>query len=108
MTAIIVEKANGKILSVEASGHTGYAESGEDIVCAALSAIIQTAALGLTEVAKIAATIDRNDEDGYFRLTLPSLGEEKRHEADLILETALCGITDIAKSYTDFIKLEVK
>ena len=55
MTAIIVEKANGKILSVEASGHTGYAESGEDIVCAALSAIIQTAALGLTEVAKIAS-----------------------------------------------------
>ena len=74
MTAIIVEKANGKILSVEASGHTGYAESGEDIVCAALSAIIQTAALGLTEVAKIAATIDRNDEDGYFRLTLKSRG----------------------------------
>lgn len=81
MTAIIVEKANGKILSVEASGHTGYAESGEDIVCAALSAIIQTAALGLTEVAKIAATIDRNDEDGYFRLTLPSLGEEKRAQS---------------------------
>ena len=108
MTAIIVEKANGKILSVEASGHTGYAEYGEDIVCAALSAIIQTAALGITEVAKIAATIERNDEDGYFRLTLPSLGEEKRREADLILETALRGITDVSQSYPDFIKLEVK
>lgn len=108
MTSVIVKKTNGSVVSLVASGHTGYAESGEDIVCAAISAIIQTAAMGLTEVAGIKARVDRNDEDGYFGITLPSLGEDKRRDADLIIETALRGIADIEKSYPDFINLEVK
>lgn len=108
MTSVIVTMAHGKIVSVEASGHTGYAESGEDIVCAALSAIVQTAAMGIIEVAGIDARIVRNDEDGYFKLTLPALSEGKRRDADLILETALRGIADVSQSYPDFIDLEVK
>lgn len=108
MTRVIVKATNGKIVSLEASGHTGYAECGEDIVCAALSAIVQTAAMGITQVAGIKARIDRDDENGYFKLTLPVLSGEERRDADLILETALRGIADVAESYPDFINLEVK
>lgn len=37
---------------IEATGHSGYAEPGKDIVCAAVSAILTTAALGLEALAK--------------------------------------------------------
>lgn len=34
------------------NGHANYAEHGQDIVCAGVSAIIQSAILGLEEIAK--------------------------------------------------------
>ncbi|MBQ9855288.1 MAG: ribosomal-processing cysteine protease Prp, partial [Clostridia bacterium] len=37
----------GMIWGFEASGHAGYAESGSDIVCAAISALTQATAGGL-------------------------------------------------------------
>lgn len=38
--------------SIEIDGHAGYAEYGNDIVCAAVSAILQTAQLGLIKLAQ--------------------------------------------------------
>ena len=44
MTEITVFLKGGKPIGFDAHGHTGYAECGEDIVCAAVSAITQTQA----------------------------------------------------------------
>ena len=49
MTEITVFLKGGKPIGFDAHGHTGYAECGEDIVCAAVSAITQTAAMGVSE-----------------------------------------------------------
>jgi uncharacterized protein YsxB (DUF464 family) len=37
---------NGE-MKIHAAGHAGYAEHGKDIVCAAISTIMQTALLGI-------------------------------------------------------------
>ena len=49
MTTITVFYRGERIAGFRAKGHSGYAESGSDIVCAAVSAITQTACLGLME-----------------------------------------------------------
>ncbi len=108
MTTVVVRLNQGKILSLEASGHTGYAESGEDVVCAALSAIVQTAALGLERVLRTNASVERRDEDGYFKISLDFVPEREKAGAEIVMRTALCGIADLADGYPDFIKLEVK
>lgn len=108
MTVIKVKRVSGHIVSVEALGHTGFAANGEDIVCAALSSIIQTAALGLMGVAGLKLSLDRRDDDGYIRFTLnDELSERERRDADMILETMLCGVSDLYESYSDYINLEV-
>ena len=38
------------MLGFSAKGHAGYADAGEDIVCAAISALTQATEYGLTEV----------------------------------------------------------
>jgi len=38
--------------SIEIEGHADYAEHGSDIVCSAVSAVLQTAQLGLLQIAK--------------------------------------------------------
>lgn len=43
MTCVSFFKRNGKYESVSVSGHSGYAESGSDIVCAAVSSSVNLA-----------------------------------------------------------------
>ena len=53
MTSITFHSADGRIDGFVVEGHSGYAEAGSDIVCAAISA-----AVGLTECA-INEVLDR-------------------------------------------------
>lgn len=50
MTKIRVTQANGRMV-IEVDGHADYAPHGQDIVCAGISAIMQTCALGLQAIA---------------------------------------------------------
>ena len=107
MTKVTVTRKGGKIVALDCDGHTGYGVEGEDIVCAALSSVVQTAVLGLMGVAGINAKLKRGD--GTLSLKLPEgLSDEARHDADTILETMLLGVADLYEGYSDFIELEVK
>jgi uncharacterized protein YsxB (DUF464 family) len=107
MTSVKVTRQDDHIISVECSGHTGYAERGEDIVCAALSSVVQTALLGLTAVAGIRVKCERRDEEGYIKFQVENLKLQERRDADMILGTMLAGVTDLYQGYSDFIELEV-
>ncbi|MEG2159331.1 MAG: ribosomal-processing cysteine protease Prp, partial [Clostridia bacterium] len=101
MTTIKIKKENGSIVRVTSSGHAGYRD-GEDIVCAGISTILQTALLGLLSVAGINVKFDRDEEEGFLQFTLPEdMSREQRHDADVILGTMLCGLTDFYQEYSD-------
>ncbi len=109
MTKITVSKKNNKIVDVECDGHTNYGEKGEDIVCASLSSIVQTAVLGLLMIALIELEMKRDDDRGYLKFTLPEkLSEEQDTKACAILDTMLCGVSDLYETFSDYIELEVK
>lgn len=109
MTKVTITKRNNKIATVECDGHTNYGESGEDIVCAALSSVVQTALLGLLVVACVEVDINRNDEEGYLKFSLPqNLNNADAEKCEVILQTMLCGVSDLHTGFSDFIELEVK
>jgi len=108
MTIVKVTRKNGHVVSLRADGHTGYGVEGEDIVCAALSSVIQTAVLGLMRVAGINVEFETDADGGVLELVIPDLSDNDRHNADMILDTMLCGIADLHEGYSDFIELEVK
>lgn len=108
MTDIKITKKGNSIVEVEAEGHTGYGEAGEDIVCAAVSTLLQSALLGLLQVVGINVKFSVDEEKGSLRFTLPqNLSPQERHDADVVLNTMLCGIQDIYTEYSDYINLEV-
>jgi len=108
MTDITITRKNNSVVEVEASGHTGYGEEGEDIVCAGISTLLQASLLGLLQVAKINVKYKIDTETGKLKVTLPeNLTEEERHDADVILNTLLVGLQDFYTEYSDFINLEV-
>ena len=104
MTTITVFVKDDRITGFRAKGHSGYAQRGEDIVCAAVSALTQTACMGLTELVKADAVISQ--KDGELRLEIPEgLEPEKRDKAELLLRMMLMGLRSVEKDYSDYLKI---
>lgn len=109
MTKVRFSRRGGKFSAVECEGHTGYAEEGSDIVCAALSSVVQTAVLGLMQIAGINVKYTVNEEKGYLKAELPEkMTDMQEHDADIILKTAYLGASDLYETFSDFIILEVE
>ncbi|MDR2047744.1 MAG: ribosomal-processing cysteine protease Prp [Clostridiales bacterium] len=108
MTNVKFFKNNGGFYRIVCDGHTDFGVAGEDIICAALSSIVQTAALGILQVAGVNAVLKKDDGAGYFEMTLPdNITERVKHDADVILNTLYLGVADLHSGYSDFIELEV-
>ena len=109
MTNVVVVNHNYSICSVECYGHTGYGVEGEDVVCAALSSIVQTALLGLLQVVGVRVDYKTDEKRGYLKMTLPEdMDRKMRRECDIVLDTMLLGVADLNQGYSDFVNLEVK
>lgn len=109
MTNILIKKRKGNIVAFEISGHTGYADNGKDIVCAAVSSISQSACLGIKNVLKINALIKTNPKDGYLSLRLPKdITLKQMEDSQIVLETMKQSLEDLLFDYKDYIKLEVQ
>ena len=104
-----VEKIDAEVgAKVELEVLMFVGDEGEDIVCAAVSSVIQTAVLGLMRLSGIDVRYEVDEKRGYLSATLPEkLTEMQRHDADLILRTAYLGVSDLYEGFSDFINLEV-
>lgn len=104
MTEVTFFRCGGRMAGFEAQGHTDSAEEGQDIVCAGISALTQTALIGIREY--LCADCAYKVADGYLYCMLSSeLSEKAWHEAEIILETMALGIRSLAETYSDYIKL---
>ncbi|MEA2688441.1 MAG: uncharacterized protein QOD51_1048 [Candidatus Eremiobacteraeota bacterium] len=90
-----------RLSSVFSTGHAGQGEPGEDIACAAVSALLQAAWAGLTDVARVKVTGHRRSGDLLMRWP-----EDARDRADVhaIVATAELAIEQIAKQYRGAIR----
>ncbi len=100
MTCITITRSRGHIVKVKAEGHTGYAESGSDIICAAVSALTQAAREGLEKV--LGMKVKDSTRDGFKEFSI----KEYNPESDAILETMALALKDIAKQYPRYLKTE--
>lgn len=94
---------DSSIRGYSVKGHAGYAESGEDIVCAAVSAITQTALLGLIEFLENEIQW-KIDDQGYLECWLAQeLEPAKQEKAQLILHTMELGLRNIQQGYEQYL-----
>lgn len=109
MTKVKFSRCDGRFVGVECEGHADYAEEGCDIVCAALSSVVQTAVLGLMQIVGVNVDYTVDEERGYLKAILPKgISQNQAHDADIILKTAYLGASDLYETFSDFISLEVE
>jgi hypothetical protein len=95
------------VIGYEIKGHTGFAEAGQDIVCAAVSVLAQTGANALEKLAGLKPRIQM--EDGYLQVMLPkNLQESEREQAKTILDTILVGLEEVVEAYPRYVKLKYR
>ncbi len=96
---------DGFIQAFSIKGHAGYDEAGRDIVCAAVSAVAQTAIIGLTDI--VGLKPDYHQQDGFLQCILPDgLSKQDRKKAEIVLGTMLAGLKSIQYGYPDFISIK--
>ena len=95
---------NDRITGFSVSGHSGYAENGADIVCAAVSAVVTMAEATINDVCGAKAKVRVKDADARITMTLPtSCDEEETVQAVLAgMMITLCGMRD---DYPDYIEV---
>ena len=95
---------NRRIRGFRISGHSGYGEAGQDIVCAAISAATAMAEATINDVCGGKAKVRVKDADARITLTLPtSCDEEETVQA--VLAGMLVTLLSIQEDYPDYIEV---
>ncbi|MDO4739054.1 MAG: ribosomal-processing cysteine protease Prp [Eubacteriales bacterium] len=105
MTAVTFFRDGASLLGFRADGHSGYAEEGGDIVCAAISALTQTAEIGLRKVAKAGVRTILDEEAALLEVRLLEREGPAWPAAQVILRTLEEGILDIEQQYPAFVRI---
>lgn len=100
MIQIIFYRAHDCYTAVDLLGHAGYAEEGEDIICAAVSSSVQLIHALLFDVQKIAVDTLIEDEGAHIRLTLPCNQITEGQDA---FKAFYLHLSELAQNYSDFI-----
>jgi uncharacterized protein YsxB (DUF464 family) len=99
---IVRRDSRERLSSLFADGHANFDEEGLDVVCAAVSAVLQAAWLGLTDVAGV--TVAAEKEKGQLSLRWP---EAARSDAAVaaIVGTAERAVEALAVQFPDHVRL---
>ena len=87
-----------------AVNHAGYAEAGQDIVCAGVSALMINAINSIDRFTEDETSQVSNDEEALIDFRLKS---EPSHDAELLLKAMILGLEEIAndEDYEDYITI---
>ena len=93
-----------RITGVSVSGHSGYAEAGKDIICAAISAVVTMAEATINEVCGAKAKVRVKEEDARVTLTLPASCDEEE-SVQAVLAGLLLYLCNLRDEYPDYIEV---
>ncbi len=93
-----------RITGFSISGHSGYAESGADIVCAAISAVVGMAEATINDVCGAKAKVRVKDADARITLTLPASCDEEE-SVQACLAGLLLYLCNLQEEYPDYIEV---
>ena len=95
---------NDRITGFSVSGHSGYAESGSDIVCAAISAVVTMAEATINEVCGAKAKVRVKAEDARVTLMLPTSCDEE-DAVQAVLAGMMLTLMSMRDDYPDYIEV---
>ena len=101
MINAVFTKKYGKLCGVRVCGHAGYADAGEDIVCAAVSSAVQLSANLITESFGLQADISTADSTVSIQLCRPD------ETGSRVLRGILLHLEYLSEDYPGTIRIQI-
>ena len=92
----IIKTRNGEYKGFNCIGHSGYADAGEDIVCAAISVLVINTINSLDQLTGEKFKLVTNEEEGLIDCRFEKNINEK---SKLLLDSMVLGLEEIKKQY---------
>ena len=113
MTKLVFFRSDGIFYGFEEQGHTGYGQEGDDIICAALSAMTMLI-INTVEVA-YASHIDYTIDETTTRITVKSKSALPEYEDDERKRYAVSGLfcsyfyqlNELVEEYYEYLQVDV-
>ena len=114
MTKVVFFRSGGVFYGFEEQGHTGFAEEGNDILCAALSAMTMLI-INTVEVA-YASDVEYTIDEGATHIMVRSKSallefeedERKRYAISGLFLSYFYQLNELREEYYDYLDVEVK
>lgn len=102
----IYQNKQGQYTRFSCVGHAKYADAGEDIVCAGVSALVLNTVNAIDAFTDEAFEADTDQASGLIDIRFR---QPVGHDAKLLIDTMALGLQDIQKNYgTDYSLLNFK
>jgi len=106
MTTITFRSEGNRIIGFDSKGHSGYAEEGSDIVCAAISSTISLVVATINDVLGLAASVKVRESDASISLRLPGgLGQTAESTCQALLTGLMLYFTELHDEYPENIEV---
>ena len=93
-----------RITGFTVSGHSGYEESGKDIVCAYVTAVVTMAEATINDVCGAKAKVRVKEDDARITLTLPASCDEEE-SVQAVLAGMMLTLAGMRDDYPDYIEV---
>ncbi|MEK6990126.1 ribosomal-processing cysteine protease Prp [Paenibacillus sp. FSL K6-1566] len=105
ITVQILRGEDGRIRSFKVEGHAGYADPGQDIVCAGVSSITVGTVNSVEALTGI--VMETRMKGGFLSANLPKSADESAlGQVQLLLESMVVMLQGIADSYGKYIRIQ--
>ncbi len=106
MTTIAFHLEGSRIVGFDVKGHSGYADEGSDIVCAAVTSAVRLCECTINDVLGLEASVKVRQKDASISLKLPgSLGQTNESTCQALLTALMVYFSELHEEYPENISV---
>ncbi|MBE6972782.1 MAG: ribosomal-processing cysteine protease Prp [Ruminococcaceae bacterium] len=106
MTTVAFHLEGSRIVGFEVKGHSGYADEGNDIVCAAVTSAVRLCECAINDVLGLEASVKVRQKDASISLKLPgSLGQTNESTCQALLTALMVYFAELHEEYPENISV---
>ena len=106
MTTVAFHLEGSRIVGFEVKGHSGYADEGSDIVCAAVTSAVRMCECTINDVLGLEASVKVRQKDASISLKLPaSLGQTNESTCQALLTALMVYLAELHEEYPENISV---
>ncbi len=106
MTVVSFHLDKSRIVGFDVKGHSGLAEEGHDVLCAAVTSAVRLTECAVNDVLGLGAAVNGHPEETSISFHLPGgLGQTAESTCQTLLTALMVYLAQLCEEYPDNIKV---